>query len=130
MKISNPESLPDLLERVIEAKGPDRELDQDIFCELGFAPAAPDGTLMAYLAPRFTEDASLLAKYVQELFPGAHMVEWPAEAGTAVEMTFPHQPGETHWGTAPSPPRAFLACLIEALISWYEQGASQKAKSM
>ncbi len=50
-----------LRDRVAAATGPDREIDQDLFCDLGLCPRGEDGILDAYRAPRYTEsvDAAL-----------------------------------------------------------------------
>jgi hypothetical protein len=62
--------LRELRERIGKLTGPDREVDQDLYCDLGLASKDADGILLAYHAPQYTASLDAALALVERVLPG------------------------------------------------------------
>ncbi len=109
-------ALRSLRDRVAAAGGPDRDIDQDLFCDLGLCPRGEDGILDAYRAPRYSESLDAVVALVERVLPDA---TWTIHSnGNAI--VYPG--GKRQFSdTAPTDALALLTALLKALIAQRER---------
>jgi hypothetical protein len=64
------DELSAILDRIDALTGPDRGVDQDLFCALGLAPADEQGIVNAARAPAYTASLDATVALIRQVLPG------------------------------------------------------------
>jgi hypothetical protein len=111
------ELLKVILARIETAAGPDRAIDQDLFCDLGLAPTGEDGILDAFRAPHYTRSIDDVLTLVDMLPLGAIWLK-KSEGVATIAVPSPDPKGwATHReGKGSTFPLSLLAAIVMTVI--------------